>query len=182
MASINNVQIKAIVSFIGNEGHAFQGNIYIDGKKAGFWSQDGDGGCDRFDFNTSVLEKRAREYYSKHLPVDTMALYKTNIKDYDPDNLPRKFPGEEWILDMFMGELLDLTLDEKDYKANVRKGYPLTVRMEGYYVRGIPTMIPTIYGVQSREVAMKLLKEKQCKNQTAHIIIYEKLENFCITV
>lgn len=40
MASINGVSIKAFKKFRGHEGEElYQGNVYYNGKKLGFWSQ-----------------------------------------------------------------------------------------------------------------------------------------------
>ena len=63
MASINGVQIKSLKSFIEHEGMtAYQGNVYIDGKKAGFWSEDYMCGADHFHFRTDELD-------ATHTPV-----------------------------------------------------------------------------------------------------------------
>jgi hypothetical protein len=43
MASIQGLQVKSLKSYIGMEGVAYQGNLYLNGKKIGFWSQDGNG-------------------------------------------------------------------------------------------------------------------------------------------
>ena len=58
MASINGVSIKAFKKFRGHEGEElYQGNVYYNGKKLGFWSQDAHGGiCDNFEFDETVLE------------------------------------------------------------------------------------------------------------------------------
>ena len=50
MANINGIEIKAIKTFLGTEGYARQGNVYLDKKKIGFFSEDGNGGCDWIDF------------------------------------------------------------------------------------------------------------------------------------
>ena len=46
MASINGISLKAMKSFEGMEGTAWQGNVYVGTKKVAFWSQDGNGGPD----------------------------------------------------------------------------------------------------------------------------------------
>lgn len=40
MASINGLTIKGLKQFVGHEGETlFQGNLYLNGDKIGFWSQ-----------------------------------------------------------------------------------------------------------------------------------------------
>ena len=62
MASINGVSIKAFKKFRGHEGEEpYQGNVYYNGKKLGFWSQDAHGGiCDNFEFDETVLNNNRR--------------------------------------------------------------------------------------------------------------------------
>ena len=59
MAKLNGVEIKNIKKYVGHEGEScVQGTVYLDGKKLGFWSQDGHGGPDNFDFPVSLLKER----------------------------------------------------------------------------------------------------------------------------
>ena len=59
MASINGIEIKNLKSFRGHEGEPlYQGTVYKNGAKLGFWSQDAHGGiCDNFEFNEILLQK-----------------------------------------------------------------------------------------------------------------------------
>lgn len=59
MASINGIEIKNLKTFRGHEGEPlYQGTIYKNGAKLGFWSQDAHGGiCDNFEFNEILLQK-----------------------------------------------------------------------------------------------------------------------------
>lgn len=41
MAKIYGIELKNIKNFVGHEGLAFQANVYLNGKKVGFYSQDG---------------------------------------------------------------------------------------------------------------------------------------------
>ena len=58
MASINGISLKAIKSFEGMEGTAWQGNVYVGTKKVAFWSQDGNGGTDWFDMMNDFSKKK----------------------------------------------------------------------------------------------------------------------------
>ena len=96
MASINGVEVKALKGFEGHEGYCFQGNIYKDGKKLGFWSQDSWGGCDRFDFDESILDEACKDFANGF-----------------PDDTPHRDIYEE--KEVFMGAVLDLKLCEQEY-------------------------------------------------------------------
>lgn len=111
MASINNVTIKSLKNFLGMEGEAWQGNVYIDGKKTGFWSQDAFGAiCDTFDFDIRALAQKASEWYAKNPPVDKVAVYIAGKDHVNMDNLPRKMPDDDIMLEYFMDDLLNLSL------------------------------------------------------------------------
>ena len=63
MTKINGVQIKNLKFFIDHEGLLTpQGDVWIDGKKQGFWSQGYMCDEDYFDFDTTLLDERAKEY------------------------------------------------------------------------------------------------------------------------
>lgn len=69
MCSINGVSLKNVRDFSDHENLAvFQGDVYIDGKFAGTWSQDFHGGDDVFHFDTNELSKRAKKF-SEGVPV-----------------------------------------------------------------------------------------------------------------
>lgn len=61
MANIRGISIKTVKHFIGTEGPAYQGNIYIGSKKVAFWSQDGNGGPDWFDMMNGFSKKKLVE-------------------------------------------------------------------------------------------------------------------------
>lgn len=65
MASINGVKITGMKSFKGHEGEPlFQGNVCLNGKKLGFWTQDSWGGTATYHFNESCLNDVVAEYKS----------------------------------------------------------------------------------------------------------------------
>ena len=182
MASINDVTIKSLKSFIGMEGEAWQGNVYIDGKKAGFWSQDANGAiCDTFDFDTSALAKKASEWYAKNPPIDTIAVYSAGTGHVDMDNLPRKTPSDDILLECFMDDLLNLSLHEKDYKKNVRKGYPVTGYIDFLHTKGEKAKYPYTCGGISEKVITDLLDEERKEYPTARLALYTKPEDFILT-
>lgn len=109
MASIKGISLKNVKTFRGHEYPTnYQGNVYFNGKKMGFWSQDSWGGPDSYDFDTAELDAKAKEFY-----------------------------GEDSIygLDCLMGELLELMDNEKMFKKAVKEGYSaLVVISNGYNV------------------------------------------------
>jgi hypothetical protein len=117
MASINGVKITGLKKYVGHEGEAFQGNVSLNGKKLGFWSQDGWGGPDIFEFDESVLD-------------DAVNAYK------------KALDKEDWFnAEGLLGDLLALVDDERYYKKGVKSGYPTFVRfsngiqVSGYYTK-----------------------------------------------
>ena len=63
MASINGVEVKNLNHFKGHEGETcLQGNVYLNGKKLGFWSQDSWGGPDLFEFDETLLDEARLQF------------------------------------------------------------------------------------------------------------------------
>lgn len=105
MANIRGISIKAVKHFIGTEGPAYQGNIYIGSKKVAFWSQDGNGGPDWFDMMNGFSKKKL---------VEAMKPY------VDQKSIELKI-----IEESFMYNLLWLNQAEKEFKKVQKKGYRL---------------------------------------------------------
>ncbi|MCD8110015.1 MAG: hypothetical protein LUE14_07940 [Clostridiales bacterium] len=105
MAKIRNVSIKALKEFEGTEGSVVQGNLYIGGKKVAFWSQDGDGGVmDRLDMEPDYSGEKLRNLFSD------------------------SSDGVEAGFERFMDRLAILTLEERDFKKESKKGFGVMVR------------------------------------------------------
>ena len=105
MASINGIAIKSVRKFRDHEDCMIaQGNVYFNGRKLGFWSQDSWGGPDRFDFDESLLSKEV-ESYRLHAPMEK--------EEY------RAFAD----LSCLLYDLLALTDEEKTYKKGVKQGF-----------------------------------------------------------
>lgn len=117
MASINGVQIKSLKSFVEHEGMtAYQGNVYIDGKKAGFWTQDFCCGADHFHFPTDILDSRAAGYRA---------------------GLPESYGNREYVnAEVMLGDLVALMEDEKRYKRKLKEGFTAMIEIsDGHHVR-----------------------------------------------
>lgn len=184
VASINGVSIKKLKFFIGQEGGCFQGDVYLDGKKLGFWSQDQWGGPDNFDFNEAPLKERAREYYSTHPEVDELKLYDMKLEDVDFNNLPmRSVDSMIEIESHLIGDVVDLTDALKWYKKWDKQGYPVAGKLTFIHGRWpIPRENGTLCAGLTKEAIAKKFKEFTDKYPYARIEYYEKPEDFIKTV
>ena len=106
MASLNGVTIRNLKGFNGHEGEPlFQGSVYLNGQKLGFWSQDAHGGSDNYDFNTKALETPVLMWKS--------ALKSSKYYEYlDADG--------------FLAVVCGLMQIEKGFKKAVKSGYPVS--------------------------------------------------------
>jgi len=124
MASINGLSLKAVKEFKGHEGEpVFQGNLYLNGKKLGFWSQDSWGGPDRFQLDAP--------YSQRQLNQSVIALNPEKSRHIDTR-------GESFSLDYdleyLLFDLLELTQDEKDFKKAIKAGQAgILIATDGYH-------------------------------------------------
>lgn len=123
MASINGVTIKSFKTFRGHEWEeCSQGNVYLNGKKLGFWSQDSYGGPDTYEFDEDVLKKACSDF---------------------KDGFPRDYRYLDVCddIDVFMGELTRLITEEKHLKKFFNKGYKVAIIVSnGYYSTTLATV------------------------------------------
>lgn len=120
--TINGVTIKNIKTFVGHEGYCSQGNVYIDGKKAGFWSQDSWGGCDDYEMDNKMYEeikKRARKFAEGCVNPSPL------MYDWEKEMMEMSdYVDFMSSPDIFMGKILNLKEDEKMYKKWKKEGKP----------------------------------------------------------
>ena len=139
MASINGITVKNLKGFEGWEGYCYQGNIYLNGKKLGFWSQDSHGGPDRFDFSESALDKACKDYQngfpdtykykavcdSKEVIMDAVVRLKEMEKDCKK-SFKEGWKAVYYMTDRFHSVFLGIP-DVLDISA-IRKKYPGQVK------------------------------------------------------
>lgn len=116
MAKINGVEIKNLKSFMGHEGTCYQGDVWLNGKKLGFWSQDSWGAvCDDFSFDESVLDTACK-----------------NFQEGFPDSYEYKeFCASK---ETFLHDLVALKEIEKDCKKDFKKGFKSVIYMtDGFH-------------------------------------------------
>ena len=166
MASINGVQIKALHSFMGVEGPTLQGNVYRDGKKLGFWSQDGNGGPDRFEFNEDVLDDVVEKLRISSLIEDE---YREIVN-----------------ADILMYELTKLMEDEKNYKKMAKQGYPIVfLASDGYHVLTFAVRTGKVEDIIQSDRYLqwtKKAKESMYENVEMTIKSYTSLDDFKLVV
>lgn len=117
MAKINGVEIKTYKTSVDHESFKIASAVvYIDGKKAGHWSQDFWGGADHYDGDIyEIISERAREF-QKGFPKNY--IYYDVMDDAD----------------CFMTSLTRLCDHEKQYKQAVKHGYPsMIINTENRY-------------------------------------------------
>ncbi len=109
MASIKGWQAKNIKHFRGRDWGGVECDLYLDGKKVGFYYDDGNGGEADIDFVSKELEEKvkadAKTYYAEHPLTGICA------------DLPPTY-------DLFLGEVLALHDIEKEYKKMSKMGFP----------------------------------------------------------
>ena len=162
MASINGISLKAMKSFEGMEGTAWQGNVYVGTKKVAFWSQDGTGGPDWFDMMNG---------FSKEKLVEAM-------KPYVDQNAAEL----EIIDESFMYKLVWLNQTEKEFKKALKKGYKSMLEVTDgfhimyYYFSNIPACnAEALYLKIEDEIKTKFFINAKIKYH-----LYKGLEDFCI--
>ena len=161
MASINGISIKAVKSFEGMEGTAWQGDVYVGKRKVAFWSQDGNGGPDWFDMENG---------YSKKKMVEAMRPY-----------VDQKAAELGIIDETFMYNLVWLNQTEKEFKKALKKGYKAMLEVTDsfhityYYYPDIPdcNAEALYFGIENK------IKNKFFKNEKIRYQLYKGLEDFC---
>ena len=125
MASIFGFEIKGLKTFVGRDGMGAQGNIYYGGKKVGWYNNSADGGMADISFDGErerrtqmelLLKEATRKYYERFPLTGQFA-------DLTPDE------------ELFMEDLVNFTMDEKEFKKYQKDGY---IGIAVYQKRGEP--------------------------------------------
>lgn len=125
MASIHGISIKNVECFLDHEELLIhKGEIYLNGKKIGFWSQDSWGGPDRYSFSEPLMEERLNRKVIE-LNQDKA------LHGVTRDNKPYVV---DYNLDLLMYDLVKLMADEKiflDAKKEGRTG--IIIATDGHH-------------------------------------------------
>lgn len=155
------IQIKNLKKSVGREGEAYQGDVWLYGKKLGFWSQDANG-CisDRFEFDKyALLESLHKHQQRENKPhADTESLMNAVLNNID---------------------------NYKQYKNMVKKGAKSMIVITDYY--GIYVTCIGARTSDLREIESKFYddinkyKEKYTKpGKPAIVKIYTSEDDFII--
>lgn len=108
MAKIKGVELKAVTNFKGHEGEPLtQGNIYMKGKKIGYYSDDSWGGCINIDIDSGYMEE-----------------FQKITKEYTQED-------EQWFADeLLISALVDLRTTEQEFNKAIKKGYKAVALIE----------------------------------------------------
>jgi len=155
MAQIKGLTIKNITNFKGHEGESCrQGNIYLNGKKVGYYS-------DSFMMGEATIAFDSKEHRAR--------AEKICVEYYTENPQERWFPDIEPDIEELIQKLFELIDREKSYKRNLKKGFSVLAT----YKQGYSTMIVS---AASLPAAYKWLKEKGVTNEK----IYQSLNDFNI--
>ena len=158
MASSGGISIKSLKNFEDHEGFTiYQGNVYKNGRKLGFWSQDSWGGPDTFCFD----EKELSEAIAHHRESGKAS------------SGFMEFPDAE----MLMVEIVHLAEDEKLYKKAAKSGYSsLLIATDGYHLLAVGTNKP------EKETAwfVEECRKEFFKDWDGKVTTYRSLEDFDI--
>ena len=114
MASINGITVKGLKKFRGHEGEPlYQGNVYLNNKKIGWWSQDSWGGPDSCCLD-EPYKVRKLEDKVKELNRDKEETFTRN----DGSTCTMSYS-----LDIMFGDLMELKHDEDTFKAAIKNGF-----------------------------------------------------------
>ena len=180
MASINGISVKKMTQFYGHEGESlYQGNLYLNNKKIGFWSQDSRGGPDQFYMEGAYSEKLLNAAVTSRNPDKAI----TGGSPADPYEIP-------YDMDLLLYDYIKLTEDEKYFKKAVKGGYTgVLIATDGYHmaVWNLPESYTTLSDADllekmgpaiANEKAANFFKENK---HTKHTIkIYRSSKDFII--
>lgn len=140
--------VKKLKTYRGHEGEPLaQGDLYIDGKKAGFLSQGDWGGPAILRIDDPSLSKKVDEYIANHAPVE-------NEYGGDP------FAYSE---DFFVEDILCDALDRRDcsrktiFKIKNANGKTATMEMREKFSPGVKDFIVRKYGDSLVEIVNERL-------------------------
>ena len=116
MASINGIELKAIKEFRGHEYEPLvQGNIYYNGKKVGWYSQDSWGGDDHIDLDSDLKAETRNEIN------EILNSYESNAVFGGMNELYNKQYNVTFKTDIFKGGtfLFGDLIQLQDYEKNI---------------------------------------------------------------
>lgn len=129
MAKFHGFEIRNMKTFIGMEGYGTQGDVWLNGKKLGFWSDDGNGGEPRFD-----------------IPIAAAADLDALVAEQVPECAWKDCGGATVPADlsMVLSHLCDLKDTEKEWGKLDKKGYALVTLSSKESGQSLSYQIPSM--------------------------------------
>jgi len=154
MASIKGVEFRGVKSFSGLDGYGMEASIYLDGKKAGHYFDEGCGGEAHIDIENVTFEKALN------------ARAEAFFKEY-----PDKFKS----LKLFFCILSEFTDTEKTYRKYTKKGYKILVAQNCLIESDVSSSV--VFST-SKNLSDADMNKLSAKIPNAHI--YKSLDDFII--
>lgn len=168
MAKIKGIELKKLVWFKGHEGESCaQGDIHIDGKKSGYFSDHPHGGEMTLRFDTDDAKAtyvgRVREYFTEHPEQNTF--------DGEPAD-------SRWLQEHMMWLLTTLDMMEKKFKQKEKQW-----SKDPDPVKPISLLLQYEYDTEmavcpSEQDASELLAKK--KSELKYHLVFRSVEDFNI--
>ena len=182
MAKINGIEIKALKTFKDHEGCTIaQGNLYLGGKKIGFWSQDYMNGPDMFDLDRTYDEEKLNKKVEE-----------LNFDKRQAWNLGGSKTYIEYGLESLLYDLITLKEEENFFKKQAKKiGHnPIVIVAQGVKGWTALSLNAESYTKLSNEQILNLKEIKNSldemkesvayKEDKADIFIFKSLKDFDI--
>lgn len=179
MAKINGITVKALKSFRDHEGSpAYQGNIYVSGKKVAFWSQDFHGGiCDNLLMEKGYSDTKLTSFVEKSNSDKAIHGKRPDGSEYSID----------YSFEFLMHDLITLTNREKTFKKAKKSGFSCIFTVEGSYEELTWFLSDAFLGKTQEEIIKMIGKDKWShlvlrKGETEpKYHLYKSLDDFVIS-
>lgn len=166
MAKINGIELKALKKFKDHEGCTIaQGNLYLGGKKIGFWSQDYMNGPDMFDLSTAYNEEKLNKKVEE-LNFDKRTEWKIgDTKTYI-----------EYGLEELLNDLITLKEEENFFKKQAKKiGHnPIVIVIQGIKGWTALSLNAESYTKLSNEQILNLKEIKNSLDEMEESVTYKE--------
>lgn len=191
MANIYGIELKNVNNFIGHEGNIFQGNVYLNGKKVGFYSEDAWGGEGRLDAtkeNRKKILDTIEKYYNDNPPLDVFAVYDNISADEfvnmrDNGTLPKGRSKYFNSIDSFMYELYMLKNYETQFKKCIKQGSKALVIVEYIHIKNTPLPYPhdVMWYSPGGKRSLDIIQKKANQKSVANIMkVFSSVNDFII--
>ena len=158
MTEIYGITLKGCKEFQGREGDGVQGNIYMDGKKVGWYNDRADGGEVEIDYD------------SKEIETEILARV---------DRFFERYPQEYSGVDLFFPTILTLMDYEKSLRKALKKGCNAILAQDALN-SDFPNGCSSIIYFHSEVQQVDEIKKKYHLEEYLHLRVYSAPKDFCI--